>query len=217
MSVHVEAGGQYRGARSEMMKYLPTSAQRILDVGCAVGDFGWAIKLAKPNVQVWGIEQDFFAGGEARSKLDEVLVGSIEEQADLLPDQYFDAIFFNDLLEHLVSPEMVLSELKAKLAPNGVIVASIPNVRYFRNLRQLIFQQDWKYQATGVLDYTHLRFFTQKSIVRLFSEQGMEIIQLEGINASRSWRPFLYNLLFWGQWGRDTLFQQFAVVAQSSS
>ena len=79
-------------------------------------------------------------------------------------------------------PETCLSKIKANIHPEGKIIASIPNIRHIEVLRELLFQKDWHYKDSGILDRTHLRFFTKKSIIRMFEDCGYKIDQITGIN-----------------------------------
>ena len=131
------------------------------------------LKRNKNIKEVWGIEPVKKAGEVARGRLDKTLIMTIEEAIPLLPDGKFDTIIFADVLEHLVDPEGVLINLKSKLAPGGEIFASIPNIRHWYIFQQLL-QGDWEYSEHGLLDKTHLRFFTKKSIVRMFKKCGYQ-------------------------------------------
>ncbi|RMG74083.1 MAG: methyltransferase domain-containing protein, partial [Nitrospirae bacterium] len=91
---------------------------------------------------------------------------------------YFDCIILADILEHLREPGLTLKKLKGYLSQDGVIVASIPNVRYFEVLNMLA-EGFWTYTEAGILDRTHLRFFTRREIEKMFTEAGLEIT---GIN-----------------------------------
>ena len=201
----------YSLARFEMTKYIPSNANTILDVGCGEGSFG--VYLKKENKTVWGVEIHKESAEKAQTCLDKVLIGSIEENLSNLPDGYFDCIIFNDVLEHLLDPEMVLGIIKNKLTPNGVIVSSIPNFRYWKNILKLLYTRDWKYEDSGILDRTHFRFFTYLSIKRMFTDLNFEIVTLEGINGSKSLRFDLFNAFFFFKSG-DARFLQFACVAK---
>ncbi len=203
----------YAGSRPEMLRYLPKTTKKVLDVGCGQGNFAADVKKITTG-ESWGIDLNSEAIEKAKLILDQAFAGSISELYEKLPDQHFDAIYFNDILEHLVNPYQTLEIIKKKLSPQGVVIASIPNVRYFRNLRGLLWHRDWKYEDEGILDRTHLRFFTKKSIERMFDEQGYEIISIEGINKTKSLKPYFYNLFTLGMFGFDTRFLQFAVVAR---
>ncbi|MAQ75825.1 MAG: methyltransferase [Aquimarina sp.] len=195
-----------------MLKYLPEDAKKIIDIGCGNGAFAEVLKKQN-NAEVWGIEYMDREAQVAKSKIDKVFSGPCENYIDELPDGYFDVIYFNDVLEHLVDPYEVLDKIKYKLAPNGIVISSIPNVRYHNTFMRLLLKKDWLYEDYGVMDRTHLRFFTDKSIKRMYKEQGYTVVLQEGINKSRSIRPYLYNIpvLFTQM---DILFPQYATVAK---
>ncbi len=204
--------GYYNDDREEMLVFLPKKATKILDVGCGNGVFSNSI-IRKSNAEVWGIELMPKEAEIARKTLHKVFTGPCEEQINNLPDNYFEAIYFNDVLEHLVDPYMVLEKIKSKLAPNGVIISSIPNIRYHNVFIKLIFKKEFEYQSFGVLDKTHLRFFTGKSIKNMYQNLGFEIIEHKGINGSKSLKPILYNipLLFLAT---DIKYPQYATVVK---
>jgi len=197
-----------------MVDFMPENAKTILDVGCGEGAFAGFIK-DKFELEAWGIEMNTEPAKIAESRLDKVLIGPCENQITQLPDNYFDVIYFNDVIEHLVDPYVVLAEIKSKLTENGVIITSIPNVRYFRVLKMLISNKEWKYEKDGVMDKTHLRFFTSKSIQRMYKDLGFNIISHQGINKTKSIKPYLYNipLLFTAM---DMFYIQFATVVKKN-
>lgn len=204
--------GYYDNVRKEMLKYLPENSKKILDVGCGNGAFASLLKQ-KNQAEVWGIELMEKEAIIAKEIVDKLFIGNCEKYINDLPDNYFDAIYFNDVLEHLADPYSVLEDLKCKLAPNGVIISSIPNVRFFRTFSKVVFLKDWKYDDFGIMDKTHLRFFTNKSIKRMYEELGYEILIHEGINKSRSLKPILFNFLtFFSQ--MDIRVLQYATVAR---
>lgn len=187
--------GYYDNFREEMLKYLPDTAKKILDIGCGNGAFASVVKQ-KNEAEVWGIELMEEEANIAVQVLDKVFVGVCEKYIDGLPEHYFDAIYMNDVLEHLVDPYTVLETLKSKLAPNGVVISSIPNVRFFRTFSKVLFEKDWKYEGHGIMDKTHLRFFTGKSIKRMYEDLGYSVLIHEGINVTRSIKPILFNVFF---------------------
>ena len=204
--------GYYNDDREEMLHYLPKTAKKVLDVGCGNGIFAASIK-EKNNAEVWGIELMKDEIAKADQILDKSFAGPIEEHVDNLPDNYFDVIYFNDVLEHLVDPYIVLEKIKSKLSNNGVVISSIPNIRFHSVLIPLIFNKQFEYKSFGVMDKTHLRFFTKKSIRKMYENIGYEVISHKGINRSGSLRPILYNipLLFLAN---DIRYPQFATVAR---
>lgn len=204
--------GYYDNVRMEMLKYLPENAHRILDIGCGNGAFAEIIKNSN-HAEVWGIEFMDEHGMEAQKKLDKVFIGRCEDFIEELPNNYFDAIYFNDVLEHLADPYEVLNIIKEKLSKGGVVISSIPNIRFYKALRKIVVNKDWKYDDHGVMDKTHLRFFTKKSIKRMYEELGYTIVKHEGINKSKSIKPYLfYALTLFTQ--LDMQYVQFATVAK---
>lgn len=185
--------GYYDNVRHEMLKYLPPSAKKIIDVGCGNGAFA-AIVKEKNQAEVWGIELMQEEAKIAETVLDKVFTGPCEQFISDLPDGFFDVIYFNDVLEHLADPYTVLDILKAKLAKGGVIISSIPNVRFYRTFSKVVFGKDWKYDEYGIMDKTHLRFFTGKSIRRMYEDLGYKIVTHEPINVTKSLKPILYNI-----------------------
>lgn len=202
----------YTQTRPEMLPFIPKHARRILDVGCSEGGFGAELKKAF-NAEVWGIEFVAAAAETAKQRLDRVFVGDVIEKMKELPDRYFDCVVFNDVLEHLVDPYQVLLLIRSKLSSTGLVVASIPNVRYFRNLFNLIVRGDWRYEGFGTLDKTHLRFFTKKSIKETFESLGYRIVGLQGINATPSWKVAVFNFVTFGFFA-DTRYLQFCCLAK---
>lgn len=202
--------------RIEMITYIPEEAKNIIDVGCAIGTFGKSLKDIR-KVNVLGIEINEYAANQAKLHLDNVICGAFQEDL-ALPHKQFDCIVFNDVLEHMVDPFEALLYAKKLLNQKGVIVASIPNVRYFNNIWNLLINKDWKYEKFGILDRTHLRFFTKKSIVKTFENLGYQISTIEGINLLEDEHPYqrkkfkILNTIFLNHL-EDMNYLQFAIVA----
>jgi len=146
--------------------------KRALDVGCDTGNLGAFMKGM--GLSVDGIEMDPVAALSAKDKLDSVSVGSVEDPAvlDSLNGPY-DYIIFADVLEHLSSPEATLERVKPLLKAGGHVIASLPNVANFRVRFGLLFGR-FEYTEIGILDRTHLRFYTRKSGTELFRRAGYE-------------------------------------------
>jgi 2-polyprenyl-3-methyl-5-hydroxy-6-metoxy-1,4-benzoquinol methylase len=201
----------YRRRRPEMLRFVPATAKRVLEVGCAQGAFAAMVK-ERTRAEVWGIEFNPQAAARARAVIDRVLVGDADEQIAELPGSYFDAIVCNDVLEHLVNPCATLTHLRRKLKPDGVVVASIPNIRYAPALSKVVFRKDFPQDDEGVFDRTHLRFFTRKSIVRLFETAGFTMQRIKGINAYYGPLSLLLTVLSFGYFA-DGFYMQYACVA----
>lgn len=201
----------YGYTRSEVAKFVPDNIKSILDVGCGMGDFLLYIKK-QTGAETWGIELVDQMAEKALDRVDHVYSGKVEDVLDKLDNAIFDCITFNDVLEHLLKPKEILELIKAKLSKNGLIIASIPNVRFFDNLFELIVKKDWCYKDAGILDHTHLRFFTKKSAIRIFEDAGYKVTEVNGINKKNSWKFDLFNLLTLGTFS-DTQYRQFVFMA----
>lgn len=200
-------------ARPEMLAFIPAQAARVLDVGCHTGAFGAGLK--QRGCEVWGVEMNPATAAIARQRLDRVHVGPFDADADI-PPHHFDALVFNDVLEHFADPWQALALARSKLRPQGVVVASIPNFRHLDNLAHLLWHADFRYEATGIRDRTHLRFFTRKSAVRLFEDSGLQVLQATGINPDW-WQPGRARRLacrLIAAAADDTRYLQFAIVAR---
>jgi 2-polyprenyl-3-methyl-5-hydroxy-6-metoxy-1,4-benzoquinol methylase len=203
----------YTGGRHEILPFIPEDAQVFLDVGCGSGNFGAMLKSRFNGATVWGSELNSRIAAQAAGKLDKVIAGDITMALSELPEKFFDCITFNDSLEHLADPFSLLAQIKSKLSDRGEVVSSIPNVRYFDNLRDLIFKKQWKYVDAGVLDRTHLRFFTQQSIIDMYQELGYRIEAMAGINRTGNKKARALARLTFG-WLDDILYLQFATRAR---
>lgn len=202
----------YSLERKDIFPFIPSGIKRTLDIGCASGNFSLSMKT-EFGVEVWGIEMETDIAEIAKTKLDKVFAGSFDDVCDNLPEEYFDCIFFNDVLEHMPYPENCLEKIKKYLAEGGHIIASIPNVRYVGVLKDLLFKRDWRYQDSGVMDRTHLRFFTEKSIKRMFEDCGFEINWMKGTNmVSPYCLTSIINILLFNQI-KDIKYRQYLILA----
>lgn len=165
----------YEFTRPEVIALARPEGSRVLDVGCAAGAMGAAM-LAAGAREVVGIEVNGPAAAVARSRLTAVYGYDLDSLPELpYPEGYFEVITCADVLEHLRDPAAVLRHLTRWLAPSGRVVCSIPNVRHESVLLPLLLEGRWDYRAEGILDRTHLRFFTVTSAVRLLAEAGLVV------------------------------------------
>jgi SAM-dependent methyltransferase len=173
--VDQKGAAYYLEVRPDIQAIIDPRGKRILDVGCAAGELGYALKQAGA-VEVVGVEYSPEAAALARGKLDRVYVG--DAQSLDFPETGFDYILFGDVLEHTIDPWGVLASYGDYLKPGGRIVASIPNVRFYAVIARLIFNR-WGYRESGILDKTHLRFFTLPTIREMLEEAGYRIERVE--------------------------------------
>lgn len=212
-TVQINKSGYSYRQRPEMLKYIPESAVRILEVGCNDGAFCATLKRA--DREIWGVDMNEIAAKKASAICTFVLVGDFNSIFDQLPKNHFDCVIFNDVLEHIYSPWDTIRQVKDLLSPNGVLVSSIPNFRYIDNLiTEILFKGEFRYKPEGgILDDTHIRFFTLKSMCRMHREQGYEVLINEGINPCKSWKEKLFINLTFG-FLKDARYKQFATVAK---
>ncbi|MCW3009568.1 MAG: hypothetical protein JWP17_4194 [Solirubrobacterales bacterium] len=183
----VGEGGQdayYAGSRPDLRAMVPSTARRTLDVGCGAGALGAALK-ADRGIEAVGVEVFPEAADIAETRLDRVLRLDLQALTELpYPDGYFDAMTFGDVLEHMVDPHGLLRTLKRYLAPDGVIVCSIPNVKHWSIVGNLLIHDAWPYADSGLLDRTHVHFFTLTEISRMLEDVGFEVVELKVQNAN---------------------------------
>jgi 2-polyprenyl-3-methyl-5-hydroxy-6-metoxy-1,4-benzoquinol methylase len=206
----------YGNPRREMMAFVPEHARKILDVGCGAGVFGAGLKASRElqnSPEIWGVEMDVPAAEAATDVLDWVVQGDVLKVLPTLAGEVFDTVVMNDVLEHLAEPADLLGAIRPLLAADGVLVASIPNVRYFFNVMDLAWNGRWEYTDEGILDRTHLRFFTRSSISLLLRENGFQVEKMVGINATGSLKFKLANFVSLGRFS-DMRFLQYAVTAR---
>ena len=171
----------YSHERSDLLRLLPSGVklEKVLDVGCGCGTTGQYLKNHLTVKEVVGIEMNPEMAQQAKMVLDQVIIGDVQ-QIDLPFDQrYFDCIICADLLEHLYDPWSVLLKLKNYLKDTGCLLLSVPNVQHWSMIARLL-AGSWNYQDEGILDSTHIRFFTRKSLRELIQRSGFQIEKISG-------------------------------------
>jgi len=170
----------YSSVNPELLAAVPVSAGHVLELGCGTGAFGAAWKRRNPSGLWSGIEFVADAAQSAHGVLDDVVCADIETIDDATLDAFLegrpapDVLVFGDVLEHLRDPLAVLRRLVDRLAPGGTVAACIPNIGHWSGIASLM-AGDWSYTDSGLLDRTHLRFFTQRSARALLEEAGLAV------------------------------------------
>ena len=195
-------GGGFRGAFSGTKRYptvevdehqLPDNhtlkkqlalvgyGKKVIDFGCATGYF--ARLLNHRECEVFGVEINPDAAKKAEAYCQEVKIANLDQVSvtDIYPDQKFDVAVFGDVLEHLYDPWKVLSEVRHILKPDGFVVASIPNIAHGA-IRLALLQGYFDYSEIGLLDNTHIRFFTRDTVQKLFEQSGFVIEQMDRVH-----------------------------------
>ncbi len=197
----------YNSKRQDMLKFIDIKVSRILEIGCGEGNFATNFT----DAEYWGVEPVTQHAKAAEKKGFKILNGLYENVEDKIPDAYFDLIVCNDVIEHMLDPIGFLRDVKKKLKPTGKLIASIPNIRYALILHKLIFEADFEYVQSGIMDYTHLHFFTHKSFRRIAESTGWNVDLIEPINIM-TFNPInklILTLLSWKS--NDMCNVQFAV------
>ena len=174
--------------------------KRVLELGCSTGFFSKYLSQ-KRACSVVGVEVDPLAAAEARKFCNQVLVCDLNspEWIEGLPHQAFDAILMGDVLEHLVEPRAVLDGIQPMLAPNASIIISLPNIVYWRTRFKILCGR-FEYESFGILDHTHLRFYTPKTARKMIESAGYQIIRFHpvfGGPLSAYARPIWQQLANW--------------------
>lgn len=202
----------YSNTREDIIQFIPLGIKKTLEFGCGQGDFSLLVKN-KFKTESWAVELHSESGDIASQKLDKVICGDAIESIDKLPDNYFDVIIFLDILEHLNDPYTLLNRCKCKLSENGVVIASIPNIRYYSAFKSYLFNAKWEYKQHGIMDIGHLRFFTHSSIIDLFESLDYTIKTIKGMHPTKSNSYKLLNLLMLNRlW--DVRYKHFIIVAE---
>jgi trans-aconitate methyltransferase len=159
----------YERARPEILEHVPRTATRVLDLGCATGTTGAALKQ-RQKVHVTGIEIEPDYALQARTHLDEVIVGDVARPQEL-HDSY-DVLIAADILEHLPDPWTTLRQYTQHLQPGATAVISLPNVNHWSTYMYLA-RGTWPRKPEGIFDATHLRWFTRRDAVDLLEQAGL--------------------------------------------
>jgi SAM-dependent methyltransferase len=207
-----ETAIKYDFVRTELLPFVPNTSRVLLDVGCGSGAFGRLLRSRRPGMELWAVDPDPASARAAEDGFDHIVVGEFPNEQ--LPGGRFDVIMCADVLEHMAEPEKALCAAVKATAHGGIMVASIPNVRHWRTVVwPLLRRGTWTYTERGILDRTHLRFFTRRSIYDFFVSNGWLVDSVTGINMIG--REKLLSAVT-GHLLDDFLVPQYVVVARPS-
>ena len=162
----------------DLLARIPLTARAILDVGCGVGALGVAYRRYNPRARLFGIDRDHARALAAAAVLDEVANVDLDRTPLPFPaGTRFDCIIYGDVLEHLVDPARVLRAQLSYLAEGGCVLICIPNVEHWSFAARLL-NGSWRYEPSGLLDATHLRWFTTGSMRAMLEEVGLSVLDI---------------------------------------
>jgi len=177
---------------------LPHDLRDVLEVGAGTGQTLAYIKARAPRARTFAIEKSTIAAAAARSRVDHVVEGDIENLDLPFAPASFDTILLLDVLEHLVDPWAAIAKLTPLLRQRGSMIASIPNVRYYKVSLPLLVRGEWNLQDKGILDRTHLRFFVKKTAIELMTSSGLRLDSVIPTGVEKGRKKWLLNKLSGG-------------------
>lgn len=174
---HSKSDDYYKNVRFDIVSFIPTGRpHKILEIGAGACNTLAYLKEKGVASEVVGVELFAIPNSFQQSELiDKLYIQDIEKEFPSLPEQYYDVIILGDVLEHLIDPWSTVSKLKNLLAPEGIVVASLPNFREFSVFYKIFIKGDFQYASSGILDKTHYRFFCKKNMVDLFESSGLKV------------------------------------------
>lgn len=183
----------YFSVRHDMIGLVPPGAKRILEVGCGGGATGKELKK-RGIEEIVGIEIIEDVARSARPHYDALHIGDVEAMTLPYEAGHFDCVLYGDVLEHLRDPWKVLREHNRLVREEGTIIVSIPNVRHYRVIKRLAFRGQWEYRDDGIMDRTHLRFFTLGTALAMIRNAGFEVTTTLKKPSGAPWLKGLNNL-----------------------
>ncbi len=168
-----EPDAYYHFVRREIAPLLPSNPRSVLEVGAASGATLKWLKTIFPAIETTGVELNQAMRDELRHNTDTYLIGRIEECIPQL--RSYDLILLLDVLEHLHNSLDTLRQLCSLLTPGGTVIVSLPNVAHLSVSVPLLLRRKFEYQDAGILDRTHMRFFTEDSAIKLLNDAGLTV------------------------------------------
>ncbi len=165
-------------ANTDLISMIPSGVSHIVDVGCMHGALARVYRASDPTARVTGVDLDPDYAQVARQYCTDAIAGNIEtmgdEQFARLADA--DCWVFGDCIEHLRDPWSVLKRIRAVIEPDGSLVACIPNAQHW-SVQWRLLSGNFRYEDSGLLDRTHIRWFTRTTMLEMFAQTGWVVEQ----------------------------------------
>lgn len=202
----------YFSPRHDVVNLMPKDVETVLEVGCGGGATGELLKKLGVKCR-YGVEINGQLAEVAKEHYTDVKISDAETMSwDWLPNDGLDCILCPDVLEHLRDPWTFIKTSARYLKPGGHVVASVPNVRYYKAVIDLVWGGAWSYQEAGILDFGHLRFFTLSTAIELMESGGLSV-RLVHRNRRGSTILKMANTIGLGLL-REFLVKQYIILAQ---
>jgi O-antigen biosynthesis protein len=172
----------YNAFNATVREVLARAPQRILELGCSAGRLGEFIREKFPDAHHIGIEMNAEAAALARNRLSRVIEARLEDidfEAEGIAPGSIDTFIACDVLEHLYDPWRTLVRVRPLLTDDAQVAVSLPNVRNLQIAAQLHNEGTWRYSSEGLLDVTHIRFFTLRDIFQMMDETGYRVAHVK--------------------------------------
>lgn len=217
MNYNEKAPDYFSNIRKDLISLISPNAKgmKVLEVGAAYGETLFYLK--QKGIASEAVAVDLFEDKNNKQnykQLDNFIFGNIEEIELNQYNNYFDLILLPDVLEHLIEPKQVLNKLKNYLKQDGQIMVSMPNIRHYSAINKIFFKGDFRYEESGIFDYTHMRFYCKKNIKELLETSGYEVVKQQSSIKSYQGKSFskIINLITFGLLEEFLSYQYFFVI-----
>jgi SAM-dependent methyltransferase len=203
----------FNHVRSEILPLLPTTARRILDVGCGSGATAAWVKTLYPTAHVIGLEGNPALLPALERNVDEAYIVDLNQPLPHVGEP--DLVLLLDILEHLLEPETLLSEIVALIPNHGTVIISLPNVAHLSVAGPLFLFGRFDRTDAGILDRTHLHFYYRDSIVSMINRAGLELLSVVRNGIALPGAGLRSLLMHWLTFGalKDRLTKQYVISA----
>lgn len=206
----------FSDVRSDLFGFIPPNTEKLLELGAGSGNTLVKIKELKLAKEVVGFDiMEIENSNQKNPLIDKFYIGNIEETDLEYPEEYFNVMLCPDVLEHLINPWEVRDKLLKYLKPKGLFIVSLPNIQEVSIFVKVFLKGDFRYQDSGILDRTHLRFFCKKNVKSLLNTPELELQKIiPNFYQDKRWtKRKIANLLSLGLF-RNYLTKQYLAVAQ---